>query len=151
MWRGEEKDVEGRGEGCGGEGRRMWRGGEKDVERSTVKYKAHTYATDTCICTNTYVPPPSPTHTSTIPTHTSNILYTHIHHPLHTPPPSPTHTSTIPYTHLHPLHTSTIPYTHLHHPLHTSTIPYTPPPSPTHLHHPLHTSTIPYTHLNCPS
>ena len=24
--------MEGRGEGCGGEGRRMWRGGEKDVK-----------------------------------------------------------------------------------------------------------------------
>ena len=50
-------------------------------------------------------PPPSPTHTSTIP-------YTHLHYLLHTPPPSPTpppsrtHTSTIPYTHLHyPIHT----------------------------------------------
>ena len=31
MWRGRVKDVEGRGEGCGGEGR-MWRGGVKDVE-----------------------------------------------------------------------------------------------------------------------
>ena len=31
MLRG-EKDVEGRGEGCGGEGRRMWKGGVKDVE-----------------------------------------------------------------------------------------------------------------------
>ena len=26
------KDVEERGEGCGGEGRRMWRRGVKDVE-----------------------------------------------------------------------------------------------------------------------
>ena len=31
MWRGGE-DVEGRGKGCGGKGRRMWREGVKDVE-----------------------------------------------------------------------------------------------------------------------
>ena len=84
--------MEGRFEGCGGEGEGC--GGRMRMDpHNMVKYKAH-------------MPHRSMHHTTHVhirhPLHTSTIPSTHLHYSLHIPPPSPPPSPT-----------------HLHHPIHT--------------------------------